>query len=165
MKEHSSTIDAVFEIDGRGCLIIPGIPYGIDSRVQIGDHVYILNGDDCIDTVVRGIQMIRAQRKIEGLPIFLPKTINKSDVTVGSKLYIVEQSPKDGVQNKSHFELNDPVHVRINARNHTARTGTIERKVWHHKYQIWYYFLREIRGRLVSKRYTAADLVAETNGT
>jgi len=165
MIEHSSTIDVVFEFDGRGCVIVPGIPADSDSRVQIGDHVYILNGDDCIDTVIRGIEMISAKPRIEGFPILLPKSINKDDVTVGSTLHIVENSPKDGTQNKSHFELNDLVRVRTNSRNRTERVGTIERKVWHHKYQIWHYFIRDTNGHSVAKRYTAADLVANSNGT
>lgn len=165
MLEHSSTIDAVFEIDGRGCVIVPGIPRDSDPRVQIGDHVYILTDDGCIDTVIRGIEMIHAKPRLSGFPILLPKTITKDDVPIGSTLNIVEDSPKDGTQNKSFFATNDHVRVRTNARNTTEHSGTIERKVWHHKYQVWHYYIRDADGRRVSKRYTAADLIGDPNGT
>ena len=165
MIEHSSTIDAVFEIDGRGCVIVPGILHDSDARVQIGDHVYILTDDGCIDTVIRGIEMISAKPRLDGLPIRLPKTIKRDDVPIGSTLNIVEDSPKDGVQNKSFFAPDDQVSVRANARNRTERSGTIERKVWHHKYQVWHYYIRDADGRPVTKRYTAADFIGDPHST
>ncbi len=96
MIEHSSTIEAAFQIEGRGCVVVPGIPRDADSHVKVGDHVYILGGRrGCIDTVIRGIEMISARPRLAGFPILLPKTITKEDIPIGASLHIVEQSPQD----------------------------------------------------------------------
>ena len=121
--------------------------------------------DGCIDTVIRGIELIRAKPRLDGFPILLPKTIKRDDVPIGSTLNIVEDSPKDGVQNRSFFSPDDQVSVRANARNRTERSGTIERKVWHHKYQVWHYYIRDADGRPVTKRYTAADFIGDPHST
>ncbi|WP_404307578.1 hypothetical protein [Neorhodopirellula lusitana] len=160
MIEHTSTIEATFQIEGRGCVLVPGIPRDADTHVKIGDHVYILDEHrDCIDTVIRGIELIRAQPRLKGFPILLPKSITKDDIAIGAELHIVEQSPSDGKQNKSHFDVGDNVNVLMNARNHSPHVGQITEKLWHHKFQLWYYYLRDSDGHKVSKRYTAADLL------
>ena len=166
MIEHSSTIEAVFSIDERGCVVVPGIPRNADTHVEIGDHVYILSGrHGCIDTVIRGIEMISARPRIEGFPILLPKTIDKDDIPIGATLHIVERSPKDGTQAFSAFKVGDNVRVRSNPRNTTERAGVIERKVWHHKHQLWYYYIRDTAGRRISNRYTAADILLTADST
>ena len=159
MIEHASTIEAAFQIEGRGCVLVPGIPRDADSHVKVGDHIYILHEHhDCIDTVIRGIEMIRAQPRLDGFPILLPKSITKDDIAIGAGLHIIEQSPRDGMQGKSYFTVGDSVNVRVNARNHSPHTGRITEKLWHSKFQLWYYYLQNPDGRKVSKRYTAADL-------
>ncbi len=166
MIEHSSPVEAVFSIEGRGCVIVPGIPRDADSHVKIGDHVYILGGrHGCIDTIIRGIEMISAKPRIEGFPILVLKTIANDDIPIGASLHIVEQSPQDGTQGTSVLNVGDHVRFRTNARNTTEHDGVIERKVWHHKYQLWHYYIRENTGRRISKRYTAADLVRTANST
>ena len=166
MIEHSSTIEAAFQIEDRGCVVVPGIPRDADSHVKVGDHVYILGGRrGCIDTVIRGIEMISARPRLNGFPILLPKTITKEDIPIGASLHIVEQSPQDGAREKSAFNTSDRVRVRTNQRNKTQRAGVIEQKVWHHKYQLWYYYIRDANGRKVSKRYTAADLLLIAKST
>ena len=166
MIEHTSIIEALFQIEGRGCVVVPGIPRESNTCVKIGDHVYILNEHgDCIDTVIRGIEMIRAQPRLEGFPILLPKTITKDDIAIGSQLYIVEQSPCDGTHGKSHFDIGENVSVRINARNTSPHIGKIVEKIWHHKYHLWYYYIHDSQDRKISKRYTAADLLPAKQST
>jgi hypothetical protein len=109
--------------------------------------------------------MISAKQRIEGFPILIPKTITKADIPIGASLHFVEQSPQDGTQGTSVLNVGDHVRVRTNARNTTERDGVIERKVWHHKYQLWHYYIRDSAGRSISKRYTAADLVRATDST
>lgn len=166
MIEHSSTIEAVFQIQDRGCVLVPGIPRDADTHVRVGDHVYILGGRrGCIDTVIRGIEMISASPPLAGFPILLPKTVCKDDISVGASLHIVEQSPHDGTHRHSVLEIGNRIQVRTNARNKTEHSGVIEHKNWHHKYQLWYYYIRELAGRKVSKRYTAADLLLAEGST
>ena len=160
MAEYSSTIEAAFQIEGRGCVICPGIPRDANSHVTAGDHLYILGGRrGCIDTVIREIEMTSARPSLSGFPVLLPNTITRDDILIGASLHIVEQSPRDGAREKARFAIGSLVRVRINRRNRSQHEGVVERKVWHHKYQLWYYYIRDMDMRRISKRYTAADLI------
>jgi hypothetical protein len=77
----------------------------------------------------------------------------------------VEQSPCDGTHEKSHFDIGENVSVRINARNTSPHIGKIVEKIWHHKYQLWYYYIHDSRDRKISKRYTAADFLPTKQST
>ena len=46
------------------------------------------------------------------------------------------------------------------SKQNPAQTGgNCEQKVWHHKYQLWYYYIQTLTDGRSSKRYTAADLL------
>ncbi|MFF4084450.1 hypothetical protein ACFYZN_34410 [Streptomyces sp. NPDC001777] len=58
------------------------------------------------------------------------------------------------------FHEGQRAQVVLNDRNRTPRRGAVRDKVWHHRDQQWYFFLRDDSGRKISKRYSAADLQA-----
>lgn len=60
------------------------------------------------------------------------------------------------------FYEGQQVQVVLNDRNRTPRCGAVRDKVWHHKDQQWYFFLRDDSGRKIGKRYSAADLQARS---
>ncbi|MBC8876598.1 MAG: hypothetical protein H8E44_44790 [Planctomycetes bacterium] len=63
---------------------------------------------------------------------------------------------------RSLYSVGDSVHVVVNYRNKTPRSGAIESVIWHHKLQIWHYRIVDPHGRKISKRYDAPDLIAAT---
>lgn len=163
MLELTSTIDDVFHIEGRGCVVAPGIPIDSDIPVKIGDHLYIMHdGSCCLDTIVQGIEMISGPQR-SGFPILLAKSIEKSDIPIGGTLHLISGSPQDGTPAKPILELGTAVSVRTCARNTTPHIGIIDRRVWHYKFQLWYYWICA-HGRRISKRYTAADLFPKRTG-
>lgn len=159
MRVHSSTIEDVFQIDGRGCIVVPGLLLDADPHVCIGDPATLRRPDGTeIQTLVAGIEMIRTLDR-NAMPILLPKNIHKDEVPIGTELAITETRPRDDNPNKALLNIGDNVSVIVNYRNKTARQGTIASAIWHHKYQIWHYYLVDADGHKISKRYMSHDLV------
>ena len=96
MRVHSSIIEDVVQIDGRGCVVVPGLLLDANPRVCIGDPVRLIHPSGTeIQTFVAGIEMIRAlDRKV--MPILLPNGIYKEDLPIGTELVITETLPRDG---------------------------------------------------------------------
>ncbi len=159
MRVHSSTIEGVFQIDGRGGVVVPGLLLDADPHVCIGDPTILRRPDGTeIQTSVAGIEMVRTL-DCNSMPVLLPKNIHKDDIPIGTELAITETRPRDDDPDKPLLNIGDNVSVAVNYRNKTARHGTIASAIWHHKYRLWHYYLVDNDGRKISKRYTSYDLV------
>ncbi len=159
MRIHSSTIHDVFQIDDRGCVVLPGLLLDADPHVCIGDPVTLRRPDGTeIQTSVAGIEMIHTLDR-NAMPILLPKNIHKDDLPIGTELTITESRPRDDNPDQSLLNVGDIVSVVVNIRNKTARHGTIASAIWHNKYRLWHYYLVDADGHKISKRYTSYDLV------
>ena len=97
------------------------------------------------------------------MPVILPTSFTKSDIPIGSIITISETRMRDNDEDQSIYEIGDRVTVKKNYRNRTPRTGSIDRKIWHHKHQLWNYFINDDFGKPVSKRYTAVDFSLPEN--
>ena len=88
MRKLLSRVDDVFQIADRGCVVVPGIPRNSESRVKIGDRLWLLRPDGSeISTVVRGIEM-GGPLDSPGIPILLGTELSKNEVPVGTKMSI-----------------------------------------------------------------------------
>jgi hypothetical protein len=163
MIETTETIRTVLTIQDRGVVVLPAIPFGSNVNVRVGDHGYIItpNGE-CLDVIIRGMELVRTTNPL-GAGVLLPNGFVEADVPIGSTFHGVADSPMDGSPDHSAYEIGDDVTVRLNFRNKTFRTGTIEKKNWHHKNGLWYYYIRDLDGKPVSNRYTAACLFRVEN--
>jgi len=167
MRVHSSTIEDVFQIDGRGCIVVPGLSLDDDPHVCVGDPITLRRPDGTeLQTNVAGIEMIRTLNR-NAMPILLPKKIQKNDVPIGSELDITETRPRDNDHETPMLAIGDAVSVIPKHRNRTERHGTIDSQIWHHKYAIWHYFIVDDNGAKISRRYTSYDLTKRDaeNGT
>lgn len=94
MHKLLSCVEAVFQIAERGCVICPGIPRSSESRVKIGDPLWLERPDGSqVATVVRGIEM-GGPINSSGIPILLGSELTKQEVPVGTSL-IVEFTPTE----------------------------------------------------------------------
>ena len=158
MRVHSSKIEDVFEIADRGCIVVPGLMLGDDTHVRIGDPVTLRRPDGTeFETTVAGIEMIGTPDR-NALPVLLPKTIRKHHIPIGTQIDITETRPRDNDPDVSMMAIGDSVSVIANHRNKTARRGTIDSIIWHHKNQLWHYYIIDDSGTKISKRYTSYDL-------
>jgi hypothetical protein len=160
MRVHSSTVEDVFHIEGRGCIIVPGLLLDDSPCVQIGDPATLRRPDGTtIQTHIAGIEML-SPRSRDCMPVRLPNDVRKSDVPIGTFLEITETHIHDNDREQSQYKVGDRVSVVINHRNKTARHGTISSAIWHHEYSLWNYYLEDDDGRKIHKRYTSLDLIA-----
>ena len=90
MVTFISKVEDVFEISGRGCVVVPGVP-GDFSHVElkIGDRVVLKrpNGSE-IETTLRGFEM-GSRHPSCCIPILLGKELNKAMVPLGTDLWTV----------------------------------------------------------------------------
>ncbi len=88
MRRFLSRVEDVFQIAERGCVVTPGISWWSDSRIKIGDRVWLTRPDGSeINTVVRGIEL-GGHNPGTGIPILVGSELTKDDIPVGTHLSV-----------------------------------------------------------------------------
>ena len=90
MPTFISRVEDVFEISGRGCVVVPGVPVEFSgATLKIGDRVTLKrpNGSE-IETTLRGFEM-GSRHPSRCIPILLGKELNKQMVPAGTELWTV----------------------------------------------------------------------------
>jgi hypothetical protein len=92
---HLFTVTDRFQIEGRGCVLVPGVSCEPGDVVLCRGHRIRLHipGGTHVDTTVRGIEHIRNIKKPEKVtyPVLLPEDITKDDVPVGTEVLLLEE--------------------------------------------------------------------------
>jgi translation elongation factor EF-Tu-like GTPase len=89
MMRMVSTIEDVFEILGRGLVVIPGVPLAGNFNIKAGDMVRLKRPDGThFTTKMRGIEMIgRSAEAIRAMPVCLGSDLSKEAVPVGTEIW------------------------------------------------------------------------------
>lgn len=91
---HLFTVTDRFQIEGRGCVLIPGVSCEPgDPVVRLGYRIRLrMPGGPFLDTTIRGIEHIRYAKMPERLtfPVLLPESITKDDIPVGTEVLLLE---------------------------------------------------------------------------
>ena len=92
---HLFTVADTFQIEGRGCVLVPGLPCEPgDPNVNRGARIRLRApcGRE-IDTFVKEIEMIsyRTRPAKIAAPILLPHDLTKDDVPVGTEVLLLEE--------------------------------------------------------------------------
>jgi hypothetical protein len=92
---HLFTVADRFQIEGRGCVLVPGIPTEPDSPiVPKGARLRLRTPEGKeTDTFIKELAMISYRKKPEKIciPILLPKDITKEDIPVGTEVLLIEE--------------------------------------------------------------------------
>jgi hypothetical protein len=81
-------LDFVFEITGRGCVLLPGIPYTFQN-IAVGCPIVIVRPDGSrLETVILAFEMINRGKPMEHAPFTVPKHIGKEDLPPGSEVFL-----------------------------------------------------------------------------
>jgi translation elongation factor EF-Tu-like GTPase len=84
-------IEDVFDICGRGCVIVPGVPCELGRDVKTGEQLLIVTPHgEHIRTNIAAFEMINRGRPMAHAPFSLPRAIAKANVPVGSKVYLFD---------------------------------------------------------------------------
>jgi len=84
-------IEDVFDISGRGCIVVPGIPYSLGLNVKVGAPVLIVSPEgDRLHTTIASFE--RFHRRAEGLThaaFAVSRDVKKASLKVGSSVYLL----------------------------------------------------------------------------
>lgn len=85
-------VEHVFDISGRGCVIVPAIPEDLDFRIRANDRIQLRTpAGQVFDTTIASIELAKQSN---GRPcrmaIMLPRSILKQDVPPGSEVWQLE---------------------------------------------------------------------------
>lgn len=84
-------VEDVFDISGLGCVIVPGIPYGFESAIGKDSILEFRNPSGSIKrTTIQAFEMINRGKPLKHAPFSLPREVEKCDVELGAKIYLVE---------------------------------------------------------------------------
>ena len=93
--QHLFTVADRFQIEGRGCVLVPGLPTEPGSPDVVRGALIRLRRPDGreIDTCIKEIEMISYRKRPEKIciPILLPKDVTKEDVPVGTEVFLIEE--------------------------------------------------------------------------
>ena len=84
----------VFEIEGRGCILIPGLPAPSDAMpvIRKSDAILLRRPDGHEQsTYIREFESIRRDKFYPEIPILLPRDLTKSDVPVGTEVWLLKE--------------------------------------------------------------------------
>lgn len=83
-------IEDVFDISGRGCVVVPGIPYSLPDGVSVGAHIVVETPSGSrLETTISAFEMINRGKLMEHAPFSVPRTISKEQLPVGSRVFLV----------------------------------------------------------------------------
>ena len=81
-----------FQIAGRGCILVPGIPDDASLPViRVKDKIVLVRPDlSQVSTYIAGIEMINYRTEPQRIttPILLPSDLSKEDVPVGTEVLL-----------------------------------------------------------------------------
>ena len=84
-------VEDVFDICGRGCVMVPAIPEGLDFRVRAKDQIELRTPDQRVfQTHIASIELAKPK---DGSPcrmvIMLPRDFVKQDIPIGTEVWIL----------------------------------------------------------------------------
>lgn len=88
-------VEDVFGISGRGCVIVPGIPYSFEPAIGIGAKLEIRNPSGrIVQATLKGLEMINRGRLMKHAPFLVNRDVKKSDIEIGAELYLISYKAK-----------------------------------------------------------------------
>jgi hypothetical protein len=81
-------VEDVFDIRGRGCIVVPGIPKSVERKIRIGSTVRLKHPDGSeVETMIRGIEM-GGSPDFPAIPILLGAEISKVQIPIGTEVWV-----------------------------------------------------------------------------
>jgi translation elongation factor EF-Tu-like GTPase len=88
-------VEDVFEISGRGCVIVPGIPYTFEPTIGKGAKLEFHNpSGNIVSATLKGIEMLNRGKPMQHAPFSVNRDVKKGDIEIGSKLYLIDYEQK-----------------------------------------------------------------------
>ena len=87
-----SKVEDVFEIEGRGCVLVPGISDSVPKDVVIrrADPIELRKPDgSVVQTRIEAVEMVDClDRTKSSVAVVLPLEVSKRDIPVGTEIWL-----------------------------------------------------------------------------
>lgn len=82
-------VEDVFSISGRGCVVVPAIPQGLDFRIRANDPIELRTPDGrVLSTHIASIEIAKTA-KGSRMVVMLPPDFGKEDVPKGTEVWFL----------------------------------------------------------------------------
>jgi translation elongation factor EF-Tu-like GTPase len=87
-----SKVEDVFQISGRGCVVVPAIPRSsLDFQLDANDSIQLRNPDGrVLHTYIAGIEIL-CSPKVDRMAFLLPGNITIQDVPRETEIWLIQQ--------------------------------------------------------------------------
>jgi translation elongation factor EF-Tu-like GTPase len=83
-------IEEVFEISGRGCVIVPTIVEGADFKIRPRDAIQLRTPDRrTLNTHIGSVEFLKPEVGACRMAILLPPGVGKQDVPAGADVWLI----------------------------------------------------------------------------
>jgi translation elongation factor EF-Tu-like GTPase len=88
--EFLSEVEDIFDITGRGYVIVPGIHYSFQPPLKIGAKLIFCNPNGTeVKTILKGVEMINRGKPMDHGPLLVDSNVKKGDIQIGAALFYV----------------------------------------------------------------------------
>jgi translation elongation factor EF-Tu-like GTPase len=87
-------VEDVFDISGRGCVLVPAIPNGLDFKIKPSDQIQLRTPDGrVLDSRIASVEFLYGKNEDGNkhcrMAIMLPNGIVKEEVPKGTEVWIL----------------------------------------------------------------------------
>lgn len=84
-------IEEVFEISGRGCVIVPAIDEGADFKIRARDAIQLRTPEGhTLNTQIGSVEFLKQAVGACRMAILLPTDVQKKDVPKGTDVFLIQ---------------------------------------------------------------------------
>jgi translation elongation factor EF-Tu-like GTPase len=84
-------IEEVFEISGRGCVIVPAVADGADFKIRARDAIQLRTPEGgTLNTHVGSVEFLKPSVGTCRMAILLPTDVQKQDVPKGTDVWLMQ---------------------------------------------------------------------------
>jgi len=85
-------VEDVFDITGRGCVLAPVVPDGLDFKIRAKDPIQLRTpAGRLFDTHIASIELLKMRDGPCRVAIMLPRDLAKDDVPVGTEIWYLSE--------------------------------------------------------------------------
>jgi hypothetical protein len=85
-------VEDVFDITGRGCVLAPVVPDGLDFKIRAEDRIQLRTPfGRLFDTHIASIELLKMRNGPCRMAIMLPRDFTKNDVPVGTEIWHISE--------------------------------------------------------------------------
>lgn len=86
-------IEEVFDVPGRGCVIVPVISDGQDFKIRAADLIQLRAPDGRVfDTHIASIELLKQQHGNCRMAVMLPRDLAKRDIPIGTEVWFLSHN-------------------------------------------------------------------------